>query len=175
MGSANSTPPPSGTTEIGAGKPTFLEKQQEDFYYGVGIIIWLAIAVILGLINEDVILFIIVLIPVGVFVSYILNKNCIYSATFPRVSSEFLYVILAIFLAWVLVAKSEKEKIIRILLASLFIYILSLIDVKICNKLLFDATVIIPETMAISLILAAIYLYFKDSYTGLAKPHITVI
>lgn len=155
--------------------PNFLESQEEDFIYGMAIIIWLAIAILLDLINGDFVLFILVLIPVAVFVSFILNKSCSYSATFPRVNSEFLYIILAVFLAWVIVAKDEKEKIIRILLVSLGVYIFSLVDLKICDRILFDATVIVPETIAVSLVLIAIYLYFISTYKGLAQPTINFI
>lgn len=151
------------------------DDRYETELYSISIIIWLLIAYFLGLLDGDIVLFIIAMIPVVTFFTFILNKNCAYSAAFPRINSEFLYVILAIFLAWVLVAKKEKEKIIRILLASLAIYVLSLVDFKICNQILFDVTVIVPETMSVALILAALYLYFLSSYSGLGHPGITFL
>jgi len=145
----------------------FLDNQLEEFVYGMAIIIWLILAFILGLFNGDIIVFIISLIPVVVFGSFILNKNCIYSAAFPRISSEFLYIILAIFLVYIFVAKTNKQEIVRLILLALVIYILSLIDFKICNKILFDASVIVPESIAATLILITIYLYFMESYSGI--------
>jgi hypothetical protein len=146
---------------------SFLDNQLEEFVYGMAIIFWLILAFVLGLFNRDIIVLIISLIPVVVFSSFILNKTCIYSAAFPRISSEFLYIILAIFLVYIFVAKTNKEEIIRLVLVALVIYILSLIDFKICNKILFDASVIVPESIAATLILITIYLYFMESYSGI--------
>lgn len=150
------------------------EETDENLLYLAGIVIWLLICWLLGLLRGDPILLIIVLIPVLVFGSYIANKSCP-PPNFHRTSSEFLYIILAIFLAWVLVSKAEKEEIVHILLVSLGIYIISLVEFRICSQMLYDATVIIPMTMSLILLLAAVYLYFRGTYEGLGTPSINVL
>nr|WIL04337.1 putative membrane protein [Cedratvirus lena]WIL04575.1 putative membrane protein [Cedratvirus duvanny] len=150
------------------------EKRDENLIYVGGIVVWFIIVYLLGLLNGDPILFVIVLIPVLVFVSYILNKKCTVPS-FHRTSSEFLYIILAIFLAWVLVSNAEKQEIVHILLVSLAIYIISLVEFRVCSKMLYDALVIIPMTMSLILLLAAVYLYFKGTKRGLGNPSINVL
>lgn len=150
------------------------EQEEETLIFCLAIIVWLIIAFFLGLFNGDPILFLISLVPVAVFISYILNKKCIVSA-FHRTSSEFLYIVLAIFLAWVLVSQKEKLEIVHILLTSLAIYIISLVEFRICSKMLYDSLVIIPMTMSLILLLAAVYLYFKGTYKGLGTPTINIL
>ncbi|SPN79252.1 Transmembrane domain-containing protein [Brazilian cedratvirus IHUMI] len=142
------------------------EKQTETMVYTLAIVVWLAIVVLLGLARMDLILLVLVMIPVVVFVSFILNKNCYYSSSNSTVTGEFLYIILTIFLAWVLVSSPEKIELVRILFLSLGLYIISLFDFKICSPVVYDASIIAFESMSITLILIVVYLYFKESYTG---------
>ena len=142
------------------------EKEMETMVYTLAIVFWLAIVVTLGLVRMDFILLALVLIPVVVFVSFILNKGCYYSSNNSTVTGEFLYIILTIFLAWVLVSSPEKTELVRILFLSLGLYIISLFDFKICSPVVYDASIIAFESMSITLILIVVYLYFKESYKG---------
>ncbi|SOB74434.1 hypothetical protein BQ9231_00551 [Cedratvirus lausannensis] len=142
------------------------EKETETMVYALAIVVWLAIVIVLGLLRADLILVALVMIPVIVFGSFIINKGCYYSSSNSTVTGEFLYIILTIFLAWVLVSSPEKIELVRILFLSLGLYIISLFDFKICSPIVYDASIIAFESMSITLILIVVYLYFRESYTG---------
>ena len=143
-----------------------VEIDNETLAYAFAIIVWLAIAYFLGLINEDPVMFILILIPVAVFATFIVNKKCIYSYFNSSITGEFLYIIITVFFLWEGVSGSNKRRIYsRLLFASLFLYIVSLFNFKICSEIVYDAAIIIPGTMAINLILIVVYLYFRDTYS----------
>lgn len=145
-------------------------KELETRVYCFAIILWIVVAIILGLITSDIFLFALVLIPVIIFASYVFNKGCYYSSINSTITGEFLYIILTIFLAWVLVSSPERTQLVRILFVSLGLYILSLFDIKLCNPIVYDASIIIFETMSTTLILVVVYLYFKESFKGSLSP-----
>lgn len=147
------------------------DQEQETLVYALGIISWLVIIYLLGLIREDIFLLLILSIPVVVFGSFMVNKACYYPANLVTSSTEFLYIIITIFLAWILVSSSkEKTETTNILFISLGLYIFSLIDFKICTAVIYDASIIIFETMAVTLILSVVYLYLRENYKSGIVP-----
>lgn len=138
--------------------------RRTDWYYGLAIVIWLIAAYFLDLIDGDLIAFALVLIPVGVFLSYMLNQDCsdIIPALGLKGGGAYVKIILTLFLTWALTDLKAKRKITHVLLLALALLVLSMFNFKTCDEQARSAFVNILQTLSLALILIAVYLYYRS-------------
>jgi len=146
--------------------------------YGVFLVIWIILVIFLGLIRSpmSVLDWLILLIPIAIFIFGMINASSITTEVEDAVfEADFLslgLVIVLPLLAWISRDYGgDRQFFIRVIVTALILSMLSLLDIWVSAKMLFVAkhSKSALQTMAITLLIYALYTYYVECPKGSPK------